>query len=272
MQRLLFLFSLKPIIYGLIGMLIAGASFPLAGVIILRNGLIPLRYMLMHGVILGGTLSIAFHLPMVPVVAALNIILVLVLMAMKGRTSTLSVASTAMMVLTMGLASMLSHVFDVPSKDTLELLWGSPFALKVSDLWMLFGVCLILVLYCIIFFRPMTAIFFDTDVASSLGVNVKLHHTVMVLVTALVIALSMKIMGALLMDALVILPVLSVSRNSTSMKGAFVKSSICGLVLSLLGYFFAVLWNLPVSGTLSILAVAYYLLSFLIQKLKRLGS
>ena len=269
MDRLVFLFSLKPIIFGLIGMAIAGASFPLAGVIILRNGLIPLRYMLMHGVILGGTFAIAFNLPMIPMVALLNIILVIILMMTKSRTSSLSVASTAMMVLTMGLASMVAHLFDVPSKDTLELLWGSPFALTAQDLWLLGAVGIILVLYCLTFFRKMSAIFFDVDVAHSIGINVRLHHTLMVLVTALVIALAMKVMGALLMDALVILPVLSVSRNSSSLKAVFIKSAVCGLVLSLLGYFLAVLLNLPVSGTLSILAVLYYSISFLVRKIRK---
>ncbi len=269
MERLIFLFSLKPIVFGFIGMIISGLSFPLAGVIILRNDLIPLRYMLMHGVILGGTLSIAFSLPMVPVVALLNVILVFVMMAIKGKGKTLSVASTSMMVLTMGLASLVSHLFDVPSKDTLELLWGSPFALTKTDLFMLTAIAATLTIYCICSFRSMSAIFFDQDVASSLGINVRLHSTIMVLVTALVIALSMKVMGALLMDALVILPVLGVSRNSSSLKGVFIKSAITGLVLSVLGYLLALLYNLPVSGSLSILAVAFYVLATIINKIKR---
>ena len=54
MSKLVFLFTLKPIIYGFIGMLVSGLCFPLAGVIILRNNLVPMRYMLMHGVLLGG--------------------------------------------------------------------------------------------------------------------------------------------------------------------------------------------------------------------------
>lgn len=269
MERLIFLFSLKPIVFGFIGMIISGLSFPLAGVIILRNDLIPLRYMLMHGVILGGTIAIAFSLPMVPVVAILNIILVFVMMAIKGKGKTLSVASTSMMVLTMGLASLVSHLFDVPSKDTLELLWGSPFALTQVDLFMLSAIALTVILYCVCSFRSMSAVFFDQDVASSLGINVRFHSTIMVMVTALVIALSMKVMGALLMDALVILPVLGVSRNSSSLKEVFIKSSITGLILSVLGYLLALLYNLPVSGSLSILAVTFYLLSFVINKFKK---
>ena len=52
MNRLLMLLSLKPILYGLIGMLVSGTVFPICGVIIVRNNLMPMRYMLMHGVIL----------------------------------------------------------------------------------------------------------------------------------------------------------------------------------------------------------------------------
>ena len=67
MSKLVFLFTLKPIIYGFIGMLVSGLCFPLAGVIILRNNLVPMRYMLMHGVLLGGIFSIALKLPLLPV-------------------------------------------------------------------------------------------------------------------------------------------------------------------------------------------------------------
>ena len=135
MEELVKLLALKPILYGLIGMLISGISFPLAGVVIVRNSLIPMRFMLMHGVILGGIFSIGLNLPLIPIVILINIFLVLIMSLLnKDKSINLSTVSTAMMVFTMGIASMLSHIFDVPAKDTLELLWGSPFSLTKTDL------------------------------------------------------------------------------------------------------------------------------------------
>lgn len=271
MQRIISLLTLKPILYGLIGMIISGVSFPVAGVIVVQNGLIPMRYMLMHGVILGGVAAVVLDVPMLVTVIPLNVILVLIMVRLNKDGRTLSVASTAMMVCTMGLASLVSHVFDVPAKDTLEVLWGSPFALTKMDLLLLAILGLIAIFYVVIFFRPISMVFFDKDIALSMGVSVKAHNTVMVLITALIVSVAMRVLGALLIDALLVLPVVGASKNAKSLKQLFIQSSITGLVLSLIGYLVALQWNLPVSGTLALLAVAAFILESLQKHLKRGG-
>ena len=67
MDRLLLLFSLAPVMKGFIAMSISGAVFPLCGVMVLRLNLVPMRYMLMHGVILGGAIAMALNVPLLPV-------------------------------------------------------------------------------------------------------------------------------------------------------------------------------------------------------------
>lgn len=263
MQRIISLLALKPILYGLIGMIISGISFPVAGVIVVQNGLIPMRYMLMHGVILGGIAAVVLDIPMLLAVIPLNVILVLIMVRLNKEGRTLSVSSTAMMVCTMGLASLVSHIFDVPAKDTLEVLWGSPFALTRMDLILLTILGVLSISYVAIFFRPITMLFFDKDIALSMKVPVRAHNTVMVLITALIVSVAMRVLGALLIDALLVLPVVAVNKNAKSLKQLFFQSSVTGLVLSVIGYLLALLWNLPVSGTLALLAVATFFLNSL---------
>lgn len=263
MQRIISLLALKPILYGLIGMIISGISFPVAGVIVVQNGLIPMRYMLMHGVILGGIAAVVLDTPMLLAVIPLNVVLVLIMVRLNKDGRTLSVASTVMMVCTMGLASLMSHIFDVPAKDTLEVLWGSPFALTRMDLILLTILGVLSISYVAIFFRPITMLFFDKDIALSMKVPVRAHNTVMVLITALIVSVAMRVLGALLIDALLVLPVVAVSKNAKSLKQLFFQSSVTGLVLSVVGYLLALLWNLPVSGSLALLAVATFLLNSL---------
>lgn len=263
MQRIISLLALKPILYGLIGMIISGISFPVAGVIVVQNGLIPMRYMLMHGVILGGIAAVVLDTPMLLAVIPLNVVLVLIMVRLNKDGRTLSVASTVMMVCTMGLASLMSHIFDVPAKDTLEVLWGSPFALTRMDLILLTILGVLSISYVAIFFRPITMLFFDKDIALSMKVPVRAHNTVMVLITALIVSVAMRVLGALLIDALLVLPVVAVSKNAKSLKQLFFQSSVTGLVLSVVGYLLALLWNLPVSGSLALLTVATFLLNSL---------
>lgn len=270
MERLLLLLSLKPILYGLVGMVISGAVFPLTGVIIVRNNLMPMRYMLMHGVILGGVISVSLSWPLLPITIVLNVLLVLFMVKMgKGSTGRLGEASTAMMVATMALASLFSHISGVPAKDTMELLWGSPFALTLTDLVILSVLAIVVVIYLVAFFRPLSMIFFDSDIAESMGVNVKRHNTIMLLITALVVSVAMKMVGALLIDTLVVLPVIGAGKGAKGLRSLFIRSSITGLILSITGYFISLLLNLPASGVLAVLSVAVYLLETLIDYINK---
>ena len=266
MDRVLMLLSLKPILYGLVGMLISGTVFPICGVIIVRNNLMPMRYMLMHGVILGGIISVSFSLPLLPVTIALGVLLVLSLVHM-GKEGSLGSSSTAMMVATMALASLFSHISGVPAKDTLEVLWGSPFALTLSDLFILFFLAIATLLYILIFFRPLSMIFFDREVAMSMGVKVERHNLVMLLLTALVVSVAMKMVGALLIDTLVILPVIGAGKRAKGLKDLFLRSTFTGFILSLSGYFISLYLNLPTSGVLAILSVGIYALESIIASI-----
>lgn len=269
MSDLLFMLTLPPVAKGLLAMVIAGLCFPVAGVMVLRLDLVPMRYMLMHGVILGGAISLAFSLPLLPVSIALNLLLVLGMLKLtKDSASGFGVSSAAAMVFTMALASIVMHLFDVPAKDTLQLLWGSPFALRWADVLALLAIALGLTLYVAANFRSISSIFFDQEIAQSLGMRVKLHHTAMVLVIALVIAFAMKLLGALLIDALLILPVLIAAIGAQSLKQLFIRSCLVGLFVSLFSFIAAVATDLPPSGTIALLSAALYLVVSTIVKRK----
>lgn len=271
-SRLTLLFSLAPILRGFIAMFISGTFYPLCGVMILRMDLVPMRYMLMHGVILGGAISLAINLPIIPVTVVLNLLLIFIMMGiMRTQSFGFSGASAAVMVLSMAAASIIMHVADVPAKDTLSLMWGSPFALTVPDLICLGVLALLLVFYVILNFRTILALFFNKEIARSMGINVNFHYTVMVLLIAVVVALAMKLLGAFLIDSLLLLPVLSASsisrKGSGGIKRLFIVSCIFGCTLSVTGYITAVIINWPPAATISVLAGFVYLICIGIKKI-----
>lgn len=262
------LLSLAPIFRGLIAMLLGGACFPLCGVMLIRLDLVPMRYMLMHGVILGGAISLALGLPLVPVTAMVNLLLVLLMMGLHQEGG-MGGASAGTMVLSMAMASVITHVADVPAKDTLNLLWGSPFALVDGDLVLILLLGVVLVGYVSCNFQTILALFFNKEVARSLGIKVRLHSTLMVLVIALVVALAMKILGAFLIDALLILPVLAAGRYvSGGIKRLFLASSVCGFLAAFLGYFVALALDWPPSAAIAIASSILYLCSYGFRALK----
>jgi zinc transport system permease protein len=220
--------------------------------------------MLMHGVILGGAISLALSLPLLPVTIIINILLVLLLLFFsRNQGQGFGSASAAAMVLSMALASLIMHVKDVPAKDTLNLMWGSPFALLPADLIILGGMGILLIIYIVLNFKTITALFFNQEIAASLGIRVKLNYTIMVMIIALVVALAMKLLGAFLIDSLLILPVLgadALNLKKFGIKKLFIFSSLNGFTISLLGYILAVAVNWPPAATISLLAGLLYII------------
>lgn len=111
MDRLAVLFSLAPVSRGFLAMAISGFSFPICGLMVLRMNLVMMRYMLMHGVILGGALSLAMNLPVVPVSFGVNLLLILTMIFFnKNNTVDFSGGSAASMILSIAFSSLIMHI------------------------------------------------------------------------------------------------------------------------------------------------------------------
>ena len=178
--------------------------------------------------------------------------------------------SAATMVLSMALASLIMHAADVPAKDTLDLLWGSPFALSLLDIASLCALSLILFLYVILNFRNIKNLFFSKEISMSLGIKVRLHNAVMVIMIASVVAVAMKLLGAFLIDSLLILPVMCAAPflkkfKKNGIRALFIGSSITGFSLSVAGYIIAVAADFSPAGTISLLAGILFFIGRIIK-------
>lgn len=261
------LLLLPPIMKGFVALLFAGVSFPLAGVMVTRLDMLPLRYMLMHSLLLGGAIALAFNLPPLVCYILLSLLTVLVMVYLSGgKNMHLGLSSAVLMVFSMALASVIVQVFDVPAKDTLELIWGSPYTITRVELGCFALLAAVLVFYVCYFSREISILFFDRDVAFTMLKSANRHRYVMVILVALVVALSMRFVGALLLDALLILPVITAGRFARSLKGLFFLSSLFGFIVSIVGYLVSLALDLPPGATVALSSSIVYLVSLLSRK------
>lgn len=261
------LLSYPPIFRGLILIIISGFTFPLGGVLILRLNLLPIRYLLMHGVLLGGAISLSFSINPEITTLVTNIIIVLLLnrssKTLKGDYGHLSMF---FMVASVAAASIFMSVYHVPAKDTLTLLWGSLYTNSVSSVVMAGVIGLGVVLFTVIFFKHLTALFYNRDVATSLGIDVPKLELIVILLIALVVSSAMQLMGALLLDAQLILPVVISGIMAKGLKETIFLSSLIGGLFSVAGFFISLQFDIPVSAGVSIPSVLMLIILILIKK------
>jgi zinc transport system permease protein len=110
-------------------------------------------------------------------------------------------------------------------------------------------------------YRALTGAVLDEEGARVAGVPVAFLNLVVVVLAALTIALSMRIVGILLVAALMVLPVSAASRIAWSMRSTLGVSMVIGLACVLAGLTAAYYADLPPGGTIVLFAACAFLVT-----------
>ena len=261
------LLSLTPILKGFIVLTLAGLTFPITGVYLFRLNLLPLRFMLMHGAILGGAMALALQINPFWTTIAVNLLLV-IFMAKSSRSLKADAGqmSAFFMVISISLAFIIIYKFNVPAKDTLTLLWGNLYVLSWTEVAGIGIFCLFLTCFQYYFRNQLRAIFFDRDIAFTSGINEGILYYTVILIVAITVALAMKLIGALLLDAILLLPPLIASFHAKSLRGMVLGAVIWGGVFAVGGFLLSIAADIPASSSVAGLASLVFVVIYFTRK------
>ncbi len=158
------------------------------------------------------------------------------------------------------------------SSDLFSYLFGSVSAVSRQDLWIIIGIALIVIIFLSLFFKELFVLSFDEEYAKASGLPAKWIHVLFMIVTALVIAGSMRIVGILLVSSLMTLPVAAAMRISKSFKQAILLSVIFGELSVVIGLVSAFYLDLAPGGTIVVTSIIILLLTILSKKIGSKGA
>ncbi len=164
------------------------------------------------------------------------------------------------------------HLFSTSaniSGDVCSTLFGSTSILTLTKnevaLCIVMSVCVIL--FYILFYNRIFAVTFDEDFTKATGKNAELYNLLIAVVTAVIIVLSMNLVGSLLISALIIFPALSAMRVVISFKGVVICSGILSVAGALTGILLSILFSTPTGATIVATDILLFFLSCLIGKI-----
>jgi zinc transport system permease protein len=128
------------------------------------------------------------------------------------------------------------------------------------DLLWLLGISLFIGVLCLINWRSWLLLTLDEDLAQTAGISSKRHRLLFICSIAFLIAVGMKIVGALLLPALLILPAATVSRLSKSPEQMVLFSVIFLLVCYFLGFYASFQLDTPTGPTIVMTSIVVFLL------------
>ena len=148
--------------------------------------------------------------------------------------------------------------------DLIGYLFGDILSVGVVDLWLIFGTTVIVTAALSWQWHNLLALALNKDLAAAEGVPVERVRFLLLFLLAGVIAVGMKIVGMLLVVALVIIPAAAARRMATTPEQMAVTSTAIGVASVAAGLFTSLQWDVPAGPAIVLVASAIFATSLLI--------
>ena len=212
--------------------------------------------------------ALGLFLKIIPLGVALVIAVVTALGIMKVKEKAGLYGDTAIAIFSsMGLAvgivlATLAQSFNV---DLFGYLFGDILAIETSEVWLSVALAAVVVFVVILHYHKFMYMTFDHEAAKASGIKVGRLDVLLTVLTAVTVVLGMKVVGILLVSALVVIPAAAGLQLASNFKQAIILSSFIAVVSVLLGLVVAYLLDLPASGAIVILSFLFFSLFFLLK-------
>lgn len=171
----------------------------------------------------------------------------------------------------MGLAVIFTGLNREGGFNLSSILFGSLMTVSGKDLMIVAPLGLCTISFVVLFYRPLQYLTFDETSARVAGLPVERLNLLLALLTALTVALSMRIVGLLLVSAMLVIPVACALQTARSFAGTIMQSMAYGLLSVALGLTVSYYANLAPGGTIVLTGTALFLSSSLLGR-RRAGS
>ena len=149
-----------------------------------------------------------------------------------------------------------------------QYLFGSILTVTRSDLALIAALGAVGLATIALLYRALAGVVIDEEGARVVGVPIGSLNVALAALTAVTVALSMRVVGILLVAALMVLPVSAAGRIAWSMRSTLVMSILIGLTSALCGLTISYYADLPPGGTIVLVAAGTYVLALVVSAVR----
>ena len=244
----------------LIAAALVGLIAPLIGVFLVQRRLALLGDGMGHVALMGVGLAFLLGTAPVPtamVTAALGAFLIEFI---RNRSRTAGDVALALLFYG-GIAGGVLFASLAPGKASSSLnsyLFGSLSTVATGDIWALVALAVTVLVILAVFGRELFAVSLDPDIAQVQGIRVRVMSTLMAVLAAIVVVVGMRVVGLLLVSAIMIVPVAAAQQLTRSFRSTAVIAVIIGLVACIAGLAGSFYIEVPPGPAIVILALACF--------------
>ena len=150
--------------------------------------------------------------------------------------------------------------------NLLVYLFGQPLTVDDSEIGVIVGLGAAIVLVVLLLRRVLFAVVTDEEWSRVAGLPVGFVNSLLAILIAVSVVAAMRIVGILLVAAMMVLPVASGQLLARSFRGTLWSSVVIGVAAVVLGLAASRIWGLAPSGTIVLLASASFAVIALVKR------
>jgi zinc transport system permease protein len=152
--------------------------------------------------------------------------------------------------------------------DLFSYLFGNILSIGRAEVVSSIVLSVILIVTVAAFYHDMLSVTLDEESAKAAGIKVKAMNMILVLTTALTVVLAMRVVGIMLISALLVLPAVTALQIGKGFRTTIVIAGAIGVVSVVLGIFISFLADIPTGATIVLLSFAIFLAAFIWKNVK----
>ncbi|MDI9313761.1 MAG: metal ABC transporter permease [Hydrotalea sp.] len=207
-----------------------------------------------------GTIAIGLFFGIYPLYVSLPLVIaasLLILRLTKRGTGDAAIGMVSAIGVAVGvIVASLNHGVNV---DMMSYLFGNILTISPLEMWLAVALSLVVMTMIYIFYWDFFATTFDNNYAEAMGVRTLFINRLLMILTAVVVVLSIRVVGAVLVSALIIFPAMTALRLSQQFKIAMGLALMVSLLSVVVGMFASFIFNLPTGATIVVINGVFFL-------------
>lgn len=218
-----------------------------------------------------GALAIATVFSFSPLIFTIPVVVIAAILILRinekskiGSDSAIALISSSSLAIGV---MMISYVKGT-NTDINNFLFGSLLAVGKNDAYFSIALSLVVLFSYILLYPRLYAVTFDPVFARSASIKADRYTTLLAILSALTIVLGMRMLGSLLISALIIFPCLSAKRVSSTYKGVTILSAVISLSSFMVGITISYQLGTPVGASIVIIHLLVFIILSLFSFIK----
>lgn len=218
-----------------------------------------------------GALAIATATNMAPLTVSLPIVVIAAFLLLRLSENSKIKGDAAIALISTGALAvgvMIISMTTGMNTDVCNYLFGSILSMSRSDVNLSIALSIVVLILFVLCYHRIFAVTFDESFAKATGTNTEFYNMLIALLTALIIVLGMRMMGALLITSLIVFPALTSMRLCKQFKAVIVNSAVISVICLWVGLTISYVYATPTGASIVLCNIFVFFIYWFIHAVK----